>query len=137
MQGNRAKSGRKRDFQLAGRILELTGEVEEARNPRRRYRRQGIFLVRATRERDGRFGKRLSLSYTSSGGLLFGLGDAERIDELVVSWLSRLDEKLSALPVVREIILIEGQNNPAVDLPLPSFPLADDSPDQKHEANDR
>ncbi|OYV94281.1 MAG: hypothetical protein B7Z73_02910 [Planctomycetia bacterium 21-64-5] len=49
--------------------------------------------------------------------LLFGLGAAERIDELLVSWPAGTDQRFSGLPVDREMTIVEGQDLPVTYSP--------------------
>lgn len=50
--------------------------------------------------------------------LLFGIGEAERIDELIVSWPAGGDQTFLSLPVDRELLIVERRQTP-VTLPQP------------------
>jgi hypothetical protein len=54
---------------------------------------------------------RANSSYLSASDarLHFGLGSAARVDEVVIRWPSGLAEKLTSLPVDREIVIREGE----------------------------
>jgi hypothetical protein len=51
--------------------------------------------------------------------LIFGLGDAEHVDELSIRWPSGLEQVFTDLPVDQELMILEGQPSP-VQWPRPT-----------------
>jgi hypothetical protein len=62
---------------------------------------------------------RANSSYLSASDarLHFGLGSAARVDEVVIRWPSGLAEKLTSLPVDREIVIREGAGEATASQP--------------------